>query len=308
MSIPKYDEMFKEFLQFLADEKEHSFNEVIAYCGDCFGLTPEERKATTSSGGNLFAGRVGWTRTYLKKAGLIISPVRGYFKITDEGKKALKAPVIDIEYLKRFDSFRDFVCPENGNSSNCKGKAKSNKPDTLQSLSPQERIDNAISEINSALADELMEEVLKISPYDFEKLIIKLLIAMGYGSELDNQNATTPKSGDEGIDGILTADKFGFDSIYVQAKRYKDSTIGRPVIQAFAGALMGKGASKGLFITTSQFSKEAIDFANKNLQSKIVLVDRETLAKLMIEYDIGVSTVDTIKIKKVDSDFFTDFD
>ena len=162
--------------------------------------------------------------------------------------------------------------------------------------------------LNSALADELMDEIMKIDPFAFEKLVVRLLIAMGYGSAFDNQNAVTKKSHDGGIDGILTADKFGFDSIYIQAKQWKaDNVVSSPEIQKFVGAMMGHGASKGLFITTSRFSNEAKDFAQKNLQSKIVLVDGERLGKLMIEYDVGVSTVETYRIKKVDTDFFADF-
>ncbi len=154
-----------------------------------------------------------------------------------------------------------------------------------------------------------MDEILKISPYAFEKLIIRLLVAMGYGSMLNNQNAVTKQSGDEGIDGVLTADKFGFDSIYIQAKQWKiGSVVGRPDVQKFGGAMMGQGASKGLFITTARFTNEALDYAKKNLASKIVLVDGAALAKLMIEYDIGVTTVETYRVKQVDTDFFADFD
>ena len=152
-----------------------------------------------------------------------------------------------------------------------------------------------------------MTEIMKISPYEFERLVVKLLIKMGYGKPEENKDAVTVKSGDEGIDGIVSSDKFGFDSIYVQAKQWKtDSVIGRPKIQEFQGALVGKGASRGVFITTARFSKEAEDYAAKQLHSKIILVDGERLTKLMIEYDLGVSTVHAYLIKRIDSDFFSD--
>lgn len=152
-----------------------------------------------------------------------------------------------------------------------------------------------------------MAEITRISPYDFERLVIQLLVKMGYGSSNLSCNTVTKKSGDEGIDGIVTADRFGFDTVYVQAKQWnKDTSIGRPEIQKFLGALAGQGATKGLFITTAHFSKEAKEFANKNLQSKIVLVDGEELCNLMIEFDLGVSTVEVYKIKRIDSDYFND--
>lgn len=163
-------------------------------------------------------------------------------------------------------------------------------------------IDSAMKQINSAVADCLMQEILKMEWYDFEKLVVKLLSAMGYGEPV-----TTKKSGDDGIDGLIKADKFGFDTIYVQAKQWQlDSTITRPDIQKFLGALVGQGASKGLFITTARFSKEAILFTQRHLQQKIILVDGNKLTKLMIEYNLGVSIESTLQIKRIDYDFFSE--
>ncbi len=163
-------------------------------------------------------------------------------------------------------------------------------------------IDSAMKQINSAVADCLMQEILKMEWYDFEKLVVKLLSAMGYGEPV-----TTKKSGDDGIDGLIKADKFGFDTIYVQAKQWQlDSTITRPDIQKFLGALVGQGASKGLFITTARFSKEAILFTQRHLQQKIILVDGNELTKLMIEYNLGVSIESTLQIKRIDYDFFSE--
>ena len=170
-------------------------------------------------------------------------------------------------------------------------------------------IDSAVKQLKASLADDLLDEVLKISPYSFEKLVVELLFKMGYGKPKDNPDAVTQKSGDEGIDGIVSADKFGFDAIYIQAKQWKkDTTIGRPEIQKFLGALAGQGATKGIFITTAQFSKEAIAFANKQLHSKIILVNGNELAELMIEYNLGVSTQKTYEVKRIDTDYFNEYD
>lgn len=301
MSMPKYDEMFRAFLLCLKDGKAHKFKDIVTFCGEFHHLTQEDWSTITSSGQLLINNRVGWVRTYLKKAGLIIGTGRGFQQITADGLEALKQPNIDIDYLMRFETFREFKGGKKPGSSGGEGSDLS--------LSPQERIENAIAELNSSLADELMEEILKIDPYQFEHLVIRLLVAMGYGNMQDNQNAVTRRSGDEGIDGVLTADKFGFDAIYIQAKQWKQgSVVGRPDVQKFVGAMAGQGAAKGLFITTAKFTNEAIDYAKKNLTNKIVLVDGNALTKLMIEHDVGVYTAETYRVKKVDTDFFSDFD
>lgn len=305
MAVPKYDEFMPSIIRCLGDGKTHSLKELVEYCAAEFKLSETDRAETIASGQNRFFNRVSWAKSYLKKAGLIDSPQRAHFCLSDKGKEAYqKGPEhVTLEYLSQFDAFQKF-----------KGKLSHKEmenSDADQSIdkaeSPQERLESALTELNSDLADELMAEIMKISPYEFERLVVKLLIKMGYGSMSDNVDAVTVKSGDEGIDGIVSADKFGFDSIYIQAKQWKpDNIVGRPVIQGFLGALAGQGASKGIFITTSQFSKGAIDFAAKQLHSKIVLVNGAQLAKLMIDYDLGVSTVATYKVKRVDSDFFSE--
>ena len=170
-------------------------------------------------------------------------------------------------------------------------------------------LDSAVKKLNASLADDILEEIMKISPYSFEKLVVDLLFKMGYGKAKDNPDAVTQKSGDEGIDGIVSADKFGFDAIYIQAKQWKtDSTVSRPEIQKFLGALAGQGATKGIFITTAQFSKEAKAFANKQLHSKIILVDGQELAALMIEYNLGVSINRVYEVKRIDTDYFNEYE
>lgn len=302
MPVPKYYQFFPSILDCLADGKEHNLKEVAEYCANKFNLSDEDKREALPSGQPTYLNRVGWARTYLKKAGLIDRTSRSVYVITDLGEEAVKngSSNVDLEYLRRFDSFNEFSNSKNTQSGNCVGINKKEE-------SPQEQLELSIREINSSLCDSLMSELLKMSPYDFENLIVRLLIKMGYGTLKQNEMAVTPKSGDEGIDGIVSADKFGFDSIYIQAKKWRsDSTVGRPEIQKFLGALAGQGATKGIFITTAHFSKEAIAFAEKQLHQKIVLVDGNQLTELMIEYNLGVSVVETYVVKRVDYDFFND--
>ena len=303
MAVPKYSEFMPSIIRCLGDGETYTLRQVVDYCAAELQLSDEDKAETLASGQNTLLNRVSWAKTYLKKAGLIESPKRASFCLTDAGRKALKqgADCVTLQYLEQFESFAAFH-----------GKAPAGSGDgsdvtVIQTQSPQEQIESALNELNEELASDLMTEIMKISPYEFERLVVKLLIKMGYGKPEENKDAVTVKSGDEGIDGIVSSDKFGFDSIYVQAKQWKtDSVIGRPKIQEFQGALVGKGASRGVFITTARFSKEAEDYAAKQLHSKIILVDGERLTKLMIEYDLGVSTVHAYLIKRIDSDFFSD--
>ncbi len=302
MSVPKFYEFMPSFIRCLGDGEVHTNKEIIEYCADKLHLSEEDKAETLSSGQSTLHNRVGWARTYLKKAGLIHSPKRGSFCLTEEGRKAFNqgAECVTLQYLEQFSSFLEFK----GNSSS---NPEQDGPLVTDQNSPQERIESALNELNEELAGDLMTEIMKMTPYEFERLVVKLLIKMGYGKPEENKDAVTAKSGDEGIDGIVSSDKFGFDSIYIQAKQWKnDSTVGRPEIQKFLGALAGQGATKGIFITTAKFSKEAEAFAAKQLHSKIVLVDGERLTKLMIEFDLGVSTVHAYLVKRIDSDFFSD--
>lgn len=243
------------------------------------------------------------TRTYLKKAGLIDSPARGVFILTAEGSKVLmeNPPVLNDDFLNRYESFRAFKNPD-------LSAAQTVSP-ALSEDTPQDIFDKAFMQINASLADELLTEIMKQPPFFFERLVVKLLERMGYGGSLPNAGTVTPQTGDEGIDGIIREDKLGFSLIYIQAKCWNlDKTIGRPEIQKFVGALAGQGAAKGLFITTARFTKEAVAYAEKQHTTKVVLVDGAMLAKLMIEYNLGVSTETTYEIKKLDTDFFNDED
>ena len=300
MAIPKYYEMYKSFLKVLLDGKIHSSKEEKQQIIDDFQLTEKETAELLPSGRQaIFDNRVGWCRTYLKKAGLIISPTRGQYKITDAGIKVYNEnDVIDDNVLRQFQTFVDFV----------DGSMQENHTKEIVAScdeTPQETFDRVYREWNKSLANELLTEIVEMNPYRFETLVVELLIKMGYG-RLQYESHVTRKSGDEGIDGIVTADKLGFDSIYIQAKRFKENPVGRPDIQKFVGALAGQGAQKGILITTATFNKEAIAFVERNLNYKIVLIDGNRLAELMIEYELGVSTQYTYQMKKIDSDYFSE--
>ena len=299
MAIPKYFEFFPPIMEVLSDGKIHHFKEVRDYCVKYYSLTDEEQQEMLPSGNRSYVNdRVGWAKTYLKKAGLLVSPARSNYQITELGKDAIKKGVnhITVDFLKQFESFQQFY----GRKETGPSYEKSNEVSVDLEQNPQEQMESSMRQINEALADDLMLEILKMSPYDFEKLVVQLLKNMGYGEPI-----ATKKSGDEGIDGLVKADKFGFDTIYVQAKQWKpDSTVSRPEIQKFLGALAGQGASKGLFITTAKYSSEAILFAQRHLQQKIILVDGEMLTRLMIEYNLGVSVETTYEVKRIDYDFF----
>ena len=304
MPIPKYDEMYRAFLDCLADGQIHRSKEVKDAVVRVFSVSEKERAELLPSGRQpLFDNRIGWTRTYLKKAGLVESPSRGVYVITQAGRQVLNEnpPEIDNRYLQRFESFREFISPNNDETAVPAPAAK------VSSKTPQDTLDEAFQQINATLADDLLSEVMKQPPAFFEHLVVKLLTKMGYGGSVENAGTVIGQTGDEGIDGIIREDKLGFSLIYIQAKRWDcDKTVGRPDIQKFVGALAGQGASKGLFITTAKFTKEARQYAEKQHTTKVVLVDGTTLAKLMIEYNLGVSTEATYEIKRMDSDFFAE--
>lgn len=304
MSIPKYDEMYRAFLNCLADGQAHKSKEVKNVVANVFTISEEERAEMLPSGRQtVFDNRIGWTRTYLKKAGLIQSPARGVYVITPTGQQVLteNPPQIDNLYLQRFESFRMFLFPNTDELSVLPHTT------TTSGQTPQDILDDAFQKINATLADELLIEVMKQPPSFFERLVVKLLTKMGYGGSVENAGAVIGQTGDEGIDGIIREDKLGFSRIYIQAKRWDcDKAVGRPEIQKFVGALAGQGAAKGLFITTAKFTREAHQYAEKQHTTKVVLVEGTTLAKLMIEYNLGVSTESTYEVKRIDTDFFSE--
>lgn len=300
MSIPKYNEMYKEFLICLSDGEVHKITDVKNAVFKMKGLNESDRLVLISNGTQpLFENRIGWTRTYLKKAGLVITVKRGFVSLTDEGKKvAANMPeVLDDKFLCQYECFKKFKYPDK------KGLATTENIE--QNETPQDVLDRAHQEITAALADDILSEIMKNSSEFFEHLVVMLLRKMGYGGAVEDSGMVVGQTGDEGIDGIIKEDKLGFNLIYIQAKRWDtDKAVGRPEVQKFVGALAGQGASKGLFITTAKFSQQARDYVKKQHTTKVVLVDGITLAKLMIDYDLGVSTVSVYPIKKLDTDFF----
>lgn len=305
MAIPKYHEFMKPILLLLKDETPHKRSDMYEKFALQFHLTEEEMAEWLPSGKQqVYKNRIGWALTYLKKANLIESPTRATFTITDSGKSVLKEypEVVDQEYLMKFDSFKGF-------KKNIDDPVNDDQQIVVTSSgeSPQDMLDRAYKAITSTLTDDVLNEVMNQSPDFFEKLVVDLLVTMGYGGSKIENSQVLGKTGDEGIDGVIKEDKLGFDKIYIQAKRWDVArTVGRPEIQKFVGALTGQGATKGAFITTAGFSKEAKEYVSKQHACKIVLIDGQTLATLMIEHDLGVSVESTYRIKKIDFDYFND--
>ena len=303
MSIPKYDEIYNEILIAVSDNEIHKIEEIRASVAQQKGVTDDERSILLESGIRpIFDDRIGWARTYLKAAGLIEYPKRGLTRITDEGRIVISSvsSVIDNAFLSRYDSFRAFQDRSKKDYTSISDCLQPNE----YTETPTERMQSAFSEINDSLADEILVEIMSQSPVFFEQLVVKLLVKMGYGGGNESAGVVTPASGDGGIDGIIREDKLGFSNIYIQAKCYDvDNSVGRPEIQKFIGAIAEYKNKKGLFITTGKFSAEA---KKTGAASQIVLIDGKRLAKLMIEYGVGVSTVQTFEIKKIDSDFFSE--
>ncbi len=304
MSVPKFSDMYIPVLQLLSDKKPRKKDEMIDYAADYYKLSDDDKKVLLPSGKQTYlSNRVGWTIVYLKKAGLISSPVRASFVITDEGLKALSSgAVIDNEYLCRYESFRQF---KNLPLSEFSDKTKADKTDIDGSTAdisetPDEILESVTSQLKENLASELLDEIMKLTPTAFEHLVLDVMKAMGYGTDYE----ATSQSRDEGIDGVILEDKLGFDRIYVQAKLWERSrTVARPEIQAFVGAIAGRGG-KGLFVTTARFTQGAVEYARGQ---HIILIDGMKLADCMIEYNFGVTVKRTYEVKAVDSDTFADY-
>ncbi len=302
MSIPKYNQFMRPILDLLSDCQVHTRKTLYQNLAQLAKLTDEDMQQWLSSGRQLvYVNRISWALTYLKKANLIESPGRAAFQITDEGQMVLQEnpEFIDANYLKRFAAFNDF------NQQSLVAASSTEIVDNHLDETPQDLMDRSYQTLTDTLADELLSEILNQTSDFFEKLVVDLLVSMGYGGSKSENSQVLGKTGDEGIDGIIKEDKLGFDKIYIQAKRWdKSNVVGRPEIQKFVGALTGQGATKGAFITTASFSKDARNFTNKANQFKIVLIDGRDLAQLMIEHNLGVTIENTYYIKRVDTDYF----
>ncbi|MFZ7112277.1 MAG: restriction endonuclease [Desulfatiglandales bacterium] len=300
MTIPDYQTIMLPLLKVLADGEVHSALQTVDSLSKYFGLSEEEKKELLPSGKQaLFDNRVAWARTYMKKAGLIQAPKRGHFKIAERGKQVLSnnPEKIDVKFLEKFPEFIEFtkIKKDKGQKPKKSGSGEAEK-------NPEEGLELAYQEITQSLAAELLDTVKGCSPEFFERLVIDVLVKMGYGGSHKEAGQAVGGTADGGIDGIIKEDKLGLDIIYIQAKRW-DNIVGRPEIQKFAGALQGQRARKGIFITTSGFTKDALEYV-KNIESKIILIDGERLAEFMIDHNVGVSPVAAYEVKKIDSDYF----
>ncbi len=304
MAIPDFQSIMLPLLIHLADGKEHDNKETFNELGKFFNLSDEELKMLLPSGRQgLFTNRIAWAKSHLKGAGLIESPKRAHYKITDRGKKVLKSnpDKISISFLRRFPEYERYRQPRDEKDQKDR-RMDEMEGDETNEMTPQEHIEYGYQNIHDELAKDILEKIRKVDYDFFEKIVVELLVSMGYGGSLHDAGKTIGKSGDEGIDGVIKEDKLGLDVIYIQAKRW-NNTVGRPEIQKFAGALQGKRARKGVFITTSNFSREAMLYASM-IENKIVLIDGKRLAELMIDHGIGVSPVSSYEIKRLDSDYF----
>jgi restriction system protein len=300
MPIPDFQSLMRPLLEHLADGSPKPNQVTLEAMAERFGLDEEERAELLPSGKQtVFVNRVAWAKSHLKGAGLIASPQRAVYQITDRGKAVLTKQTgpVGMAHLKQFPEYQEFRS----------GKTPTDEPTpvlpgTADDLTPEEHLDYGYSELRKQLVVEILEEVAKCKPDFFERLVVELLVAMGYGGSRSDAGRAVGKSGDGGIDGIIKEDRLGLDVIYIQAKRW-EGTVGRPEIQKFAGALQGVRAKKGIFITSSSFTGEAIQYA-QNIENKIILLDGVTLAGLMIDHDVGVTRAQKYEIKRLDSDYF----
>jgi restriction system protein len=302
MAVPDFQSIMLPLLQALQDGQTHRYADVAEQLADHFQLTESERLELLPSGAQRrFLNRVGWARTYLAKAALLAGVERGSIQITNAGRSLLAEHPqrIDIRFLNRYPEFVAFrertvqPPPKNGPGTDDGG---------VSSETPQELIERAHRQLQATLAEELLATIKTQSPGFFEKLVLQLLLAMGYGGTLQDAAQVVGQTGDGGIDGVIKEDKLGLDMIYVQAKRW-DNVVGRPVVQGFAGSLDGYRARKGVFITTGNFSRDAHDYVDR-IDKRIVLIDGPMLARLLIDHNVGVTVASSYQIKRVDSDYF----
>lgn len=294
MPIPDYQHLMTPLLVVSRDGKEHTLGDVIEKIALQLRLSDQDKKELLPSGQATFANRVGWARTYLKKAGLLEPTGRARFRITERGLDVLKDHATDLntEFLTRFPEFNEF-----------RAATRTQKGEEVSgSQTPEETLELGYQRLKQALAQDLLERVKKSPPEFFEQLVVDLLVAMGYGGSKKDAGQAVGGSGDGGVDGTIKEDKLGLDVVYIQAKRWKDN-VGRPTVQAFAGSLDGVRAKKGVLITTSRFSDDARKYADR-IEKRIVLIDGEQLAQLMIDHGVGVTEVASYAVKRIDLDYF----
>jgi restriction system protein len=301
MSVPDFQSMMLPMLRIAGDGKEHSLAEVRGRLAAEFGLSQAEQEELLPSGRqSRFHNRVAWAKVYLQQGELILSPRRGHLLLSDRGRDVLKSPParIDIKFLGRYPEFIEFRKPKRETQELSARSAVESSDDET----PEEALESAHAKMEASLASEVLARVKAGSPVFFEGLVVELLLKMGYGGSRADAGQAIGKSGDEGIDGVISEDRLGLDIVYLQAKKWEGS-VGRPEIQKFVGALHGKRAKKGVFITTSAFSSDATAYV-EHIDPKVVLIDGRRLSELMIDFEVGVTTARTFHIKRVDSDYF----
>ncbi|WP_137818365.1 restriction endonuclease [Pseudomonas sp. 2FG] len=300
MPIPDFQTLMRPLLELHKDGLEHLNRDLVEKLAEQFSLTEDERREMLPSGrAKLFDNRVGWAKTYISNAGLIQSPRRAISVITTKGIEALrqKEP-INLRFLK------SVIDSQNSTVAQKQKKSPTTETTNLEEATPEESFENAYLKVRQEVEQDILKNILNNPPEFLERLVVDLVVKMGYGGSRKDAGEAIGRSGDEGIDGIIKEDPLGLDIIYLQAKRY-EGTVGRPDIQKFAGALQGQRAKKGIFITTSSYSKEALDYVSK-IDTKIILIDGKTLAKLMFHHGVGVSTSTIYEVKKIDTDYFSE--
>lgn len=309
MAVPKISHVTKPVLTLLSDGAEHTAKEIREYVAGVLNLPQCDIDELLPNGRQTrFSNRIGWACMYLKKAGLAENVARGTFVITDEGANVIRQnpPLIDEAFLMRYDSFRQFLRPTTTGADEAQPGESTNAPDQIDAdddSTPDDALESALDRINRTLIDDLLAEVMRLTPIAFERLVLDLMARMGYGT-FENAATMTAATGDEGIDGIIMQDKLGFDLIYVQAKRWgPEHIVGRPEVQAFVGAIAGR-SGKGLFVTTSRFTRQAEEYARAR---HVVLMDGERLARCMMEYNFGVVTRRTLEVKAIDATMFENY-
>ena len=300
MGVPDFQSLMLPLLRVAADGKEHSLAEARPLLAAEFKLSAADQNELLPSGRqSRFANRVAWAKVYLQQAGLLLSPRRGHFQTSDRGRELLKAPParIDIKFLEQYPDFAEFRKRKGDDG---EGQAPAATEAELET--PEEALEAAHLKMRGSLASEVLGRVKAGSAQFFERMVVELLLKMGYGGSRTDAGQAIGKSGDEGIDGIISEDRLGLDIVYLQAKKW-DGTVGRPEVQKFVGALHGKRARKGVFITTGTFSADAAAYV-EHIDPKVVLIDGRRLAELMIDFDVGVAAARTYHVKRVDSDYF----
>jgi len=312
MAVPDYQTLMHPALVVLSDGRERALRDARSLIALQLDLSESDLAELIPSGRQtLFANRANWAHVYLKQAGLLRTVRRGIYQITDRGREALREcpGSINNVYLRQFPEFLDFLersIGSSGDSETPKQAASAPGNDRRDAQTPDEQVREGYRRARGGVAAEVLDRVRRASPAFFELVVVDLLVAMGYGGSHADAASVIGRSGDGGVDGIIKEDKLGLESIYIQAKRWKEgSTVGRPEIQQFAGALQGQKARKGVFITTSSFTRDAAEYANA-VQATIILIDGLQVAQLMLDHGVGVSVQETFKLFKVDEDYFAE--